>query len=59
MIAGTMALAIAGIYGFSRKSVPNTQAEVCKEQENPKKEKMIRGAVPMWENITKHLIKVY
>lgn len=59
MIVGTMALAIAGIYGFSRKSVPASPQEVCKEQESDKSDKMIKGAVPIWENVSRHLIRVY
>ena len=56
MILGATALALAGFYGI-RKSVPRDPG-VCKERTTEGSEKMIKTSLPIWESVTRHLIRI-
>lgn len=57
MIVGTIALALAGFYGVKAKLTQGT-GEICKERVTEKNEKMIRSGLPVWEAVTRHLIRM-
>jgi hypothetical protein len=57
MIAGTLALALSGLIGAKLISGPSNPA-VCKEKGTEKNEKMIRSVTPIWENVTRHLVRM-
>lgn len=57
MIIGTIALALAGFYGIKTRAAQGT-GEICKERVTDRKAKMIRSGLPIWEAVTRHLIRM-
>ncbi len=56
MIIGTIALALAGFYGVKTKLALGT-GEICKERVTEDR-KMIKSGLPVWEAVTRHLIRM-
>ena len=57
MIIGTIALALAGFYGMKARSTGNT-GDVCKERVTQPNVKMIKTGLPVWEAVTRHLVRM-
>jgi hypothetical protein len=57
MIAGTLALALAGFYGVKVKQT-RVDGEVCGERVTEPNEKMIKTGLPILEAVTRHLIRM-
>jgi hypothetical protein len=57
MIIGTIALALAGIYGVKTR-VAQGAGEICKERVTNSNVKMIKSGLPVWEAVTRHLVRM-
>jgi hypothetical protein len=58
IIVAALVLTLAGMYTVKTKTAAKSDV-VCKERTTDKNEKSIRSSVPpIWENLTKHLIRM-